>query len=275
MTKGHVFLAQNSDSVNYIRQAYALALSIKAFNKVHNQTCLITNDLVPDEYKHAFDYIEPIPWGDLASNSRWKIENRWKVIYVTPFDENLVYDVDMFLTRSNDHWWDHLTENDLAFTTEVTTYRNEKVVDNFYRKTFVENSLPNIYTGVYYFKKTKPSYEFFKWLDFIVSNWREVYKKYLKPGYQSQCSIDLSAAIALKFSGIERFESSILTFAHMKPKVQNWKIHPDKWSSVIDIQLDKNLNLTVGNFFQTKLFHYVEDDFLTNDILSRLENYGR
>ena len=56
MSKGHVFLAQNSN-VNYVTQAYALALSIKLNNKQHNQTCLITNDTVPDDYRHTFDHI--------------------------------------------------------------------------------------------------------------------------------------------------------------------------------------------------------------------------
>jgi hypothetical protein len=67
-TKGHIFLAQNSD-VDYVRQAYALALSIKKHNTQYNKTCIVTNDPVPEEYKHAFDYIVDIPWGDQAVNS--------------------------------------------------------------------------------------------------------------------------------------------------------------------------------------------------------------
>ena len=55
MSKGHVFLAQNSD-VDYVNQAYALALSIKHNNTI-NQTCLITNNTVPHEYRHAFDHV--------------------------------------------------------------------------------------------------------------------------------------------------------------------------------------------------------------------------
>jgi len=78
--------------------------------KQFNQTCIITNDNIPEEYKHAFDFIVPIPWTDVAKDSAWKIENRWKIIYATPFKENIVYDTDMLLLNSNDHWWPHLSK---------------------------------------------------------------------------------------------------------------------------------------------------------------------
>ncbi len=63
MSNGHIFVAQNSN-VDYVRQAYALALSIKKNNKLYRETCLITNNEVPESYRHAFDHILPIPWGE-------------------------------------------------------------------------------------------------------------------------------------------------------------------------------------------------------------------
>ena len=115
MSKGHVFIAQNSD-VDYVRQACALALSIKRFNKIENKTCLITNDTVPEEYKHAFDFIIPIPWGDLAAESNWKIENRWKLYYASPYDETIVFDADMLVLDNIEHAWKFVNERDLFFT---------------------------------------------------------------------------------------------------------------------------------------------------------------
>jgi hypothetical protein len=131
MSKGHIFLAQNSD-VDYVRQACGLALSIKKFNK-ENQTCIVTNDAIPDEFRHAFDYIIPIPWSDQAKDSSWKIENRWKIIHASPFKENLVYDVDMILLNSNDHWWNYFKDCDLSFTSAVTDYRGSIIENTFYR----------------------------------------------------------------------------------------------------------------------------------------------
>lgn len=269
MNKGHVFLAQNSE-VNYIRQAYALALSIKIHNSV-NQTCLITNDEVPEEYKHVFDHIIPIPWKDAAENSQWKIENRWKIVHATPFDENLVYDVDMLLTESNDHWWKHFEDKDFAFTTTVKDYRSNVVTSNFYRKTFVLNNLQNVYTGVFFFKKVKKTYELFKWLEFITNNWKPLYKKHLLKHIQPYFSLDVSVALALTFMDHKLDNCPILTFTHMKPKVQKWTKDLDRWTNYVGHSLDDNFNLIVGNFVQTGVFHYVEDEFLTDNIVETLK----
>jgi hypothetical protein len=273
MSKGHVFIAQNSD-VNYVRQACALALSIKRFNKVENKTCLITNDPVPEEYKHAFDYIVPIPWGDLAKKSDWKIENRWKIIHATPFKENIVYDVDMVLLNSNDHWWEYFNNYDLLFTSTVTDYRKNPVTSNFYRKTFTANQLPNIYVGAFYFKKNAKSFEFFKWLDIITKNWEEFYREFLPKTPQKFCSIDVSAALAIKFMDCENTTTVpgtvIPSFTHMKPAIQGWKTVPLKWTHVLSSYLDDECNLIVGNIKQQGLFHYVEDEFLTDDMMLKL-----
>jgi hypothetical protein len=274
MSKGHVFLAQNS-KVDYIKQAYALALSIKIFNK-ENKTCLITNDIVPDSYKQVFDHIVPIPWDDNANSSEWKIENRWKIIYATPFEENIVYDVDMLLLESNDHWWEHLKNKDISFTTAVNDYRNNTISSDYYRKTFTENTLDNIYTGVFYFKKVKTSYEFFKWLEIIVTNWEKFYKDFLKRNHQKFCSLDLSAALALRFMEHPIAKGNVLTFTHMKPKIQGWKYSPTKWTDILGVVFDENLKLKVGNFQQNGIFHYVEEEFLTLNMIKLMEeNYEK
>ena len=94
MSNGVCLLAQNNDKTDYIRQAYALALSIVA-KSPKQKVSLITNDTVSDRYKTVFDKIIPIPWDDSATESNWKIENRWKVYHVTPYRNTIVFDVDM------------------------------------------------------------------------------------------------------------------------------------------------------------------------------------
>jgi hypothetical protein len=271
MSKGHVFVAQNSN-INYVRQAYALALSIKANNKI-NRTCIITNDEIPNEYIHAFDHVVKIPWSDLSERSSWKIENRWKVIYASPFDKSLVYDTDMILLDSNDHLWDFLENKDLCFTSLVKDYRYNLITSDHYRKTFTSNNLSNVYTGLFYFNKSKQSYDFFKWLEIIVNNWSRFYIEHLKKHQQDFCSIDVSASLALKFMNCENLAgNSPLSFTHMKPAIQGWKNIPHNWSSVLSTYMDNNCTLKVGNYTQRGLFHYVEDEFLTDDIILKIKN---
>ena len=275
MSKGHVFLAQNSD-VDYVTQAYALALSIKHNNIINNQTCLITNNTVPQEYRHAFDHVVDIPWKDSAKDSKWKIENRWKIINASPFKESLVYDTDMLLLSSNDHWWNFLKNTDVSLTSSVVDYRGRIINNDFYRKTFTANNLPNVYVGVHYFKKNKRAFEFYKWLEVITKNYEDFYDKFLPNHKQRFCSMDVNAALAVTFMQAEgEFLNSPITFTHMKPAIQGWQIAPSNWKNVIGSYFNKDNSLIVGNFLQLGVFHYTEDMFLTKDIIEILENnYG-
>jgi hypothetical protein len=272
MNKGHVFFAQNSD-VDYVTQAYALALTIKKHNKQYNSTCIITSDNIPDEYRHAFDYIVKIPGNDNAKNSQWKIENRWKIIHATPFQENIVYDTDMLMLSSNDHWWDFLSKREVAITSKVRDYKNRTITNDFYRKVFTANALPNTYMGVHYFKKSPKAYEFYSWLQIITENYNVFYDKFLTKSKQRFCSMDVNAALAVKFMGCESeflLDNDVLSFVHMKPAIQGWHNLPKSWQDVV--RVDYNGHLTVGNFTQSGIFHYTEDSFLTKDFLKKLHD---
>jgi hypothetical protein len=61
MSKGFLIFAENTDSCNYVKQAYALALSIKASQHTVTNVSLMTNDIVPKQYQSAFDKIIEIP----------------------------------------------------------------------------------------------------------------------------------------------------------------------------------------------------------------------
>ena len=271
MSKGHVFLAQNSN-VSYVTQADALALSIKLHNKLHNQNCLITNDSVPDEYRHAFDHILAIPWGDDAKDASWKIENRWKIAHITPFKENLIYDTDMLVLTSNDHWWDHFKNKTICLTSRVNDYKGRPITNDYYRKTFTSNSLPNVYTGIHYFKKSLQGYEFYKWLEVITKNYQDFYDKFLPNAKQKFCSMDVNAALALMFMGTEDEMTSNVcpTFTHMKPHIQGWTKATSSWIAQVGVSYSTDNKLKVGNFLQTGVFHYTEDDFLTNNIINTM-----
>jgi hypothetical protein len=272
MTKGHVFLAQNSD-VDYVRQAAALALSIKKHNKI-NETCIITNDPIPNEYAGAFDHVIPIPWSDLAKDKTWKIENRWKIIHASPFTENIVYDTDMLLLNTNDHWWRYFEGRDLALTSTVTDYRSHTITSDYYRKTFSANKLDNVYVGSFYFKKSAKAYEFFKWLELLSNKWQEAYNQFTPKNTQQFCSMDVNAALAIRFMGCANEVlipgSLIPSFIHMKPHLQGWTHVPNRWTEMLDWQVNKCGQVKIGGFQQQGLLHYVEKEFLQDDTIYKL-----
>lgn len=273
MSKGICLLAQNNSHTDYVRQAYYLSLSIKHFSP-DIPVCLITNDTVSKKYKTAFDEIKTIPWNDSAQNSEWKIENRWKVFYISPYDETIVFDTDCLVLTDLNELFEKLQQQELFFTTSALNYRGEKITDDYYRKTFTHNNLPNIYTGMYYFKKTENTARFFKLLNLIFDNYNSFYDVFCKEYYPKNQSMDVNVAIACKIFGkdIEYTNKKIQTqFVHMKPMIQGWKEVPEYWTTHASVFLNDNRQLFVFNQRQQGIFHYVENEFLCNDITDILE----
>lgn len=273
MSRGFVVVAQNTETIDYVRQAYALALSIKLSQTVHTQLTIITNDHVPDEYATAFDQIIPIPWDDNASGSYWKIENRWKIYHVTPYDETIVLDTDMLILEDITAWWDYCSNYDIKFCSSIKNYKLDKVVDTFHRKAFVANGLSNPYFALHYFKKSDVAYRFYKTLEFVSSNWEWFYTKFAPLEYQKWLSMDLAAAICIEINGIHQIaldNESPLEFIHMKPAIQGWSNIGCKWYETVPVVLNSRGDLIVGNIKQSKVFHYVMDKFLSPKIIERL-----
>lgn len=272
MTQGFLVIAQNSD-VDYVRQAYALALSIKSTQPTVNNISIVTNDPVPEEYRSAFDQIIPIPFGDAAAASEWKIENRWKLYYASPYDETIVFDTDMLVLDNIEHVWQFVSERDLFFTSVVTDYKHRQVIDTVYRKTFVENNLPNLYCGMFYFRKSEMALTFFKLVEFITNNWQRIYYDNAPKQQQKFFSMDVTVAIAAKILGIEDtivHSNSPFTFAHMKSALQGWDPVPVSWTNQIMIHFTDSKELYFNNFKQTGVVHYVDDQFLTDQIIETL-----
>lgn len=277
MTNNFTMLAQNSDS-DYVLQACLAAMSIRATTK-DASICLITNDIVPTKYKQLFDHIVEIPWGDHAVDEDWKISNRWKIYHAIPYDETVVIDTDMLILEDISSWFTFLRNYDLFYTSKVYTYRGEVVSDGYYRKAFNKYNLPNLYSGVHWFKKADMPHEFYKWVEMITNNWQQFYKS--STGGKkilTHPSMDVSAAIAANIMDITTLITNSKvknpTFVHMKPRVQNWdSSFSYKWQDRVGAYIDNDLNLKVGNHQQSGIFHYTEKDFVTDTIIKKYEKY--
>jgi len=76
VSKGFLVFAQNTKDVDYVQQAYALALSIKLTQQEVTNISLVTSSRVPKKYQALFDNILPIPFGDQSKGSMFRAENR-------------------------------------------------------------------------------------------------------------------------------------------------------------------------------------------------------
>lgn len=273
MSKGFVVLAQNNKNVDYIKQAYALALSIKSTQLDVTNISLVTNNRVPKKYKSVFDKIIPIPWNDDATKTQWKIGNRWKLYYASPYYETIVLDADMLLLEDIGLWWNYCSNFNIKFCSKITNYKLENITDTIHRKTFVANNLPNVYHALHYFKKSNDVADFYKVLEFVVNNWELCYGKITPNEYQNWLSMDLACAIAIEITGLQDIidVNSPLQFTHMKSPIQGWTITPESWQDMVSHHLTSTGKLIVGNTAQDKLFHYVEKNFITDNLLEELE----
>lgn len=281
--KGYMVIAQNNKKVNYIRQAYALALSIKNTQSKINRFCICVEKEsdIPDEYRYVFDDIVEIPWNDDAKDSIWKIGNKWKYYYMSPYDETIVLDTDMLFTEDISHWWDFLSKRDVWFTSNVLTYRGEIVESDHYRKTFTSNNLPNIYTAFFYFKTSFLMAQIARMTDSVFRDWPEYYNEYLHSTRPTKLSGDVAYALAVKILGVEHeciSDQQIPTFVHMKAYVQDVpeEIISEDWERHFQTYFSEDGQLRVYNYRQRYPFHYHRKEWLTDTIIDTLETiYGR
>ena len=277
-SKGYLAIVQNGNH-DYVRMAYALAMSIAQSQKtVRKLSIAVDKDtVIPEKYKIVFDNIIDIPWEDDAKLETWKVHNKWKYYYFTPYDDTVILDADMLFTKDVGHWWDKICQNDLTAPGGVYTYRGELIQDLHYRRTFLANQLPNIYTAFFHFKRgSSLTEEFFKLVEYIFRNYNMFKEDFLNPPRQNWVSADVIYALAIKILGIENEvinkNLQYPTFVHMKTKLQNWnKSYSEEWNKHIGCFFSKDCELTIGNYIQTLPFHYHTKSFLTDEMIVKLE----
>ena len=285
-SKGYIVIAQNTGTVDYLQQAYALALNLKLTQRtVNNLTVCVdaeTKKKITSKHKQVFDYIIDIPWQDDAADSQWKINNKWKYLYMTPYDETVILDTDMLFPTDVSHWWDILSQRDVWATTKVRTFRGETVSSNYYREYFIKNNLPNVYTAFFYFKKSELASELFAMTEIIFQHWQRFFYKYMPEGKPDWLSGDVAFALAMQLLGIEHECTrenidAVPTFVHMKSHVQNvpTSIISHTWTETIPTYYNNYKDFKIGNFQQLLPFHYAEKDWLTAKMIKQMEqDYG-
>ena len=279
-TRGYLILSQNTIKDDYNRLAYGLALSIKNSQTTNARVCLATDTPVkdlPGKYRSVFDHTVDIPWIDAAADSKWKIENKWKYYYMSPFDETIILDADMVFPTDISHWWDILAKKDVWITDKPRTFKGDIITSTKYRNAFVTNNLPNVYTAFMYFKKTELSAELFKMTEIIFNNWERFYYDYMDENRPKMLSGDVAYALAIKLLGIENecFGKSeyLPSFVHMKAHLQgiDEKYITEDWTKHIPTYFAEDGKFKIGNYEQSLPFHYHIKEWLTDDIIRILE----
>ena len=273
MKFGYLLVVAENEFVDYLQLAYALAISIKNTQKPgFNQVALVINDkqkLKDLNSSWVFDHV--IEWNQ---ETFW--DGRSWMDHLTPFEYTVCLDVDMLFMRDYSHWVEYFIENsELYVANKSYTYRGEIAVDHHYRKTFIKNDLPNLYSMYTFFKKDSEAVkEFFDLGRYIIKNPIEFSNIFLSDHKPRVVGTDESFALAAKILDITDDIAYPLEFprvVHMKPMIQNWPWPADCWSDHVGFYLNQKGQLKIGNYQQNDIVHYVEKDKINAEMIHILE----
>lgn len=271
MTKGFLIVALQGEK-DYLRMAYALALSIKQTQRIKSNVCLITNISIDSKVSNAFDHVINVD----SEITRFSTKIRSEIFNLTPFDETILLDSDMLILNDISDIWEHCQDRELIFCDSVLDYRGNIVKDSMYKKDVARNNLLPIYSALQYFKKTELTNRFYNLIKIINNDWKEFYDIFLKDHNIKDPSNDVTSSIAIEILNIKNeviIKNKIFSFIHMKPNIQQWKIEHESWMDVLAIYFRSLDDFKIGNFRQQGIFHYVESDFLIDNILNILEKH--
>jgi hypothetical protein len=271
MNFGYLIFVSKSESCDYLKMAYALALSIKntqrgGFDKV---ALVIDDKQALDNLKSTWVFDHVIEWNQ---ETFW--DGRSWMDKLTPFDQTVCLDADMLFFRDYSHWIEHFIDNtDLYVANKAYTYRGEVITNSFYRKAFVENDLPNLYSFYTFFKKdSTQASEFFNLGRYILKNPTEFKSVFLTKYRPKIIGTDEAFALSAKLLDIDvSYNMEFPKVVHMKPMVQNWPWPANSVSDHVGFYFDLNGKLKIGNFQQHDIVHYVEKNIITDEIVSILE----
>jgi hypothetical protein len=269
MNKGFLTIAQNGLN-DYVRMAYALSMSLKLSQSKYNRLSIIVNENeeIPEEYLPLFDKVITVE----KPEEVWKIQNKWRYFWLSPYDETIVLDSDMLFFNDISTWWECLDQSTLEFATTTKNYTGGTTTSDYYRRTFTANKLPNLYTALFYFKKTDEVENYFKFVRIIFENWETFFQKFLKTPPKI-LSGDVAYALAAKILFYRNWDT-FLTFTHMRSRLQLEDI-TDEWNKELPSFFSRNygqVGLKVSNFNQIYPFHYIKKDFLSDEVVQLYED---
>ncbi len=219
MTKGVVIFAQNNSDIDYAKMSLFTAKRVKEYLNVPVSLITDSKDWLiksqPDA-EQVFDKIIPI-WtdsskkiqsktfhdGTLSSKQlEWKNFSRASCYDFSPYDETIVIDSDYLISSShlNLAWGSSADFMLFKDSNDLAGWRNQSSF-NYIN----QYSIPFYWATVFYFKKTKETSAFFRFIEHIRENW--IYYKHLYCIDSSIFRNDFAFSIALHAFGETFFQT--------------------------------------------------------------------
>lgn len=268
MDKGFVIISQDGGNTDtYQRCAEALTLSIKRVMPDANVSIITDNKI---KNKSIYHKIIPLPYGDQAPKSYWKLINDWQVYEASPYEYTIKLEADLFIPQSINHWWDVLKQRDLVISTTVRDFMQQVSPSRVYRRFIDDNKLPDTYNAITYFKKSETAKYFFEVVRHIFENWPE-FRAILKCNPYEEATTDFVYALAAHIVGVEKCTMpnfKEMSMIHMKRLINN--LPTEDWTDALIYELLPH-TLRINSCPQYYPFHYHIKTF-SNKLLKAYEH---
>jgi len=264
MSKGFLWFAQNNSDTDYTEISIELAKSIKKYNR-KSEICVITDSKTQIKSSHI-DIVKILE-NDESKEDKLKFSNEYKAFSLTPFVHTVKLEADMLFTSSTDWWWNHLCQHDMVFSINCKNYKDETIKHTPYRKLFVQNFLPNIYNGLFYFRKSQTSKKFFDICKTLSKNWTEVKQTFLINCHDEYPTTDVIYALALRImdpSNKMLIDYPWFKFIHGKPGINYAEMASEQYNYLYPVRTDDRIYL--GGQRLNRIWHYYEKN--TKEILN-------
>ena len=256
MLKGFLWYALNNDKHDYMQMSYLLAKSIKTHCKI-NSVCVITNtDKVPASLRKIADHVRIMKQDD-SEHEEWKLGNEYKSLALTPYTHTIKLEADMLATANIDFWWYFLCQHNMVFSHDCYDYKGKRINKGHYRKLWEYNNLPNIYSGLTYFRKSKEAQKFFEICKFIYKNWEYVKENILIRCHDKNATTDMVFSLACKIADPlqnRKIDYDWFKFVHNKDHIND--IPDDRDSMRYLNPIFHEGDVWLGNYRQHRMLHY-------------------
>lgn len=254
MSRGFLWFAQNNDKTDYAELSIELAKSIKKHN-TENSVCVITDKQTTINSEHV-DNVIVLNEDESVSHSA-KFSNEYKAFNLSPFTHTIKLEADMLFTMNTDEWWSHLEQHDMTFSIDCRDYKDNIVKNSPYRKLFNRNLLPNVYNGLFYFRKSVLSKKFFDLCKSITQNWNTVRDEMLVNCYDQVPTTDVVYGLALRI--LDPTDQLLVDypwfkFIHNKSGINKTENVADQNNYLYPVRLDDRIYL--GGNRLGRLWHY-------------------
>lgn len=256
MSKGFLWFAQNNNTTDYAKLSIELAKTIKQHNR-KNAVCVITDHNTKIQSEHIDSVI--VLNQDNSEHESIKFSNEYKAFALTPFTHTVKLEADMLWTANTDWWWNHLCQHNMIFSVNCLNYKDEIVKRTPYRKLFDKNHLPNVYSGMFYFRKSHTSKHFFKLCETITLNWTVVRDECLINCHDAVPTTDVVYAMALRIMDTTNetlIDYPWFKFIHSKSAVNKVEIAQHQYNYLYPLKLKDRIYL--GGHRLDRVWHYYE-----------------